>query len=304
MFALLIDIALSSFLCLATFIGFSWGVDQTLGSKGLGFGMNTEIFTLIPVFIIYLIYFSPEATSGSSFGRKIIGLEVRRENGESSKNQKWMTRFLFKHLGVLTLGISILFNSSLLQMLGGIWSALYVVSSLGNLGPKRQTLIERFLNMATYPAQTPKSDLFKLKGQGSLKEAAVEIAKATRDQGNRLSPSGKERAKLRPESFPCAVELRVYARPGKQNQDLANEFLECFTRFIPHIHENQIQECPPKGKYSVYKMIMRFDQHKQMEASYTALSEHPNVVTTITVKSVKVEDAGKGKRRSLKTATS
>ena len=51
-------------------------------------------------------------------------------------------------------------------------------------------------------------------------------------------------------------------------------------------------------------MIMRFDQHQQMEASYTALSEHPNVITTITVKSVKVEDVGAGKRKKLKTAMS
>ena len=201
------------------------------------------------------------------------------------------------------MGVSILFNSALLQMMGVLWCALYFVSCLGILGPARQTLIERFLNMATYPAKTPKTNLFELKGQGSMQDAAVEVAKAARDHEGRLSNSGKARAKLRPESFPCAVELRVYVRPGPPSQNLAEELLDCFTRFIPHVHQNQIQECPPKGKYPVYKMIMRFDHHQQMEASYTALSEHPNVVTTLTVKSVKVEDAD-AKRKKLKMATS
>ena len=296
-FALMLDLFFSAILGLATFIGFGWIVDQTLGSKGLGFGMNTEIFTLVPVFVIYLIYFSPEASTGVSVGKRFTGIEVRKETGEPSKQLRWMTRFLFKHLGILTLGLSILLNSSILQLLGGGWCALYILNCLAGFGSERQTMIERFLNMATYPTKTPKTNLFELKGARSVEEAASEAAKATKD--NKLSQSGKARARLRPESFPCAVELRVYVRPGRSNQDLAEELLECFTRFIPHIHRNQIQECPPKGKYSVFKMIMRFEQHQQMEASYTALSEHPNVVTTITVKSVKMGEGDKKKRGAL-----
>lgn len=76
----------------------------------------------------------------------------------------------------------------------------------------------------------------------------------------------------------------------------------CFAEFIPNVHPKQIQRSQVKyGSYDIFKVVMRFENHLQMEASYESLSKVPEIVTTTTIKSVKVGAQG---RKPLSAQTS
>ena len=67
---------------------------------------------------------------------------------------------------------------------------------------------------------------------------------------------------------------------------------------MPNVHPNQVQlSDKKKGSYKTCGVVMKFDSPAQMERSYAGLAQLPNVITTITVRSVKVDDGKKAKQK-------
>ena len=294
MIASLLDLGLFAGLAVALISGMNFLIYKVLGSSGANFNATLTSF---PLMMLYFLYFSSEIMIGKTLGKQLLGVELRAENGMTPQSEALFKRFLIKHswagfcfLGYITeMNALSWFSYGLLVMI--------ILGGLGALGQSKQTLHDTLSKLAVFPAKAPKTDLAALskgKSESQLQEESQEIAKQL---GTSESVKKAAKATLTRRDFPCAVELNVYVRYSDQIEE---QIFDAFAQYVPNIHPNQVKlSDKKKGSYRNCKVVMQFETPLQMETSYNALAKLPNVITTITVRSVKVGDK-KGNSKQAK----
>lgn len=280
LFAFFLDIALVLGFGSVVIYGISAFFDSFL--KAYGFKLSGGMI-LIPVLLLYISYFSSEATQGRTLGKVLLGIELRRANGDKASTSTLFRRALLKHLGTMCFIPIIMIQHPLLVIIAWAGLGWYLIHAFTAISSSRQSMIDRITDLAIYPHTLPKTNLARLAGGArSDKEIKAELARARKAKQKK----GEKKSKTPPaEAFPCGAEIKVYARP---REGLEEELLDCFARFIQNVYPDQIKEFPPKGSYSSYKIVMRFSTPLEMEASYEALAKVPGVVTIIPLKLVRL----------------
>jgi len=251
--------------------------------KAYGFQLSPGMMFL-PVALLYLSYFSAEATQGRTLGKLLLGIELRRENGDKASASTLFRRSLLKHLGTMCFIPMFLYEHPLLILVAWAGVGWYLIHTFTAISSSRQSLIDRVTELAIYPKTLPKTNLARLAGNARTdKEIKAELLKARKAKQQK---GDKKKSKTPPaEAFPCGAEIKVYARP---REGIEEELLDCFARFIQNVYPDQIKEFPPKGNYSAYKIVMRFSSPLEMEASYEALAKVPGGVTILPLKLVRL----------------
>lgn len=251
--------------------------------KAYGFQLSGGM-VFFPVVLLYISYFSAEATQGKTLGKVLLGIELRRENGDKASTGTLFRRALLKHLGTMCLIPIILYQHPLLVLVAWGGVGWYLLHTFTAIRASRQSMIDRITALAVYPSSLPKTNLARLAGNARTdKEIKAELAKARKAKKQK---GDKKKSRTPPaEAFPCGAEIKVYARP---REGLEEELLDCFARFIQNVYPDQIREFPPKGSYSTFKIVMRFSSPLEMEASYEALARVPGVVTILPLKLVRL----------------
>ena len=285
LFALFMDYAIVAGLSAVLMFLIDSLFNSTLGS--VGFDLNKAVIS-VPVIVLYFAYFSAEIFGARSLGKQLLGIEIRNLNGEQAEDKALLNRFVIKHIGIFVLFLAVSLNHSILQLIAVFIFLSYLISMLAALGNSKLTIHDHITSLAVFPHKEMKTDLSQVSVGKTDTELAQEISSI------RKNGSGK-RMKTPPASaFPCAVELKVYAHEDEEMQD---KIFNCFAEFIPNVHPRQLRKSNRKyGIYEVYKVVMRFENNLQMEASYESLASIEGVVTTATVRSVKV---GAGSKQSL-----
>ncbi len=260
--------------------------------KAYGFQLNGAM-ALLPVVVLYFSYFSSEAFTGVSLGKRLMGLEIRKQSGLSASEDSLTRRFTLKHAPLLLLLSALIFESPLLNSIALLCLAMYVASLMMGFGAARLCLHDMGSSLAVFPKRVPNINLNLLTPGKSKEEVAAELGKLKRERER----SGKQGRTPSAENFPCAVEVKIYAHP---REGLSDELLESFSRFVPEVHPRQIREAPPKGSYATYKVVMRFDEPLQMEASYEAVQRVKGVVTVLPLKSVRLAKGSPAVQPSFK----
>lgn len=248
--------------------------------KAYGFKLNGAM-VLLPVVVLYFSYFSSEAFSGRTLGKMLMGIEVRKHSGLPAREELLLRRFLVKHLpGLLIVG-SFVFQSAVINLLALAALAFYIISAAMGFGASRQCVHDLVAELAVFPKRVPAVNLNHLTPGKTKEEVAAELGRLKRERER----SGKQGRAPSAQAFPCAVELKIYAHP---REGIGEELLECFSRFVPEVHPRQIRESHARGTYSTYKVVMRFEEPLQMEASYEAVQRVKGVVTVLPLKSVRL----------------
>jgi uncharacterized RDD family membrane protein YckC/putative lipoic acid-binding regulatory protein len=289
LFAFFLDIAIVAGLSSALMVLVSIFFDSVL--RTYGFKLSGGML-MIPVSLLYVSYFSSEATQGSSLGKRLLGVELRRANGDKASGSTLLRRAFLKHLGTMLIVPAVILQTPGMILLAWVGCAWYVLNTFTAVSASRQSLIDRLTELAVYPRSLPKTNLARLAGKARTdKEIRAELIKAQRAKQQK-SAKGQKKSKTPPaEAFPCGAEIKVYARP---REGLEEEILDCFARFIQNVYPDQIKEFPPKGSYSSYKVVMRFSSPLEMEASYEALARVPGVVTILPLKLVRLPKQSAG----------
>lgn len=294
MIASLLDFGLFSGLAVALISGMNFLIYKVLGSSGASFNGTLISF---PLMMLYFLYFSSELMMGKTLGKQLLGVELRAENGMNPTSEALFKRFIFKHVWAFLIFVGYVTNVELFTWIGYASVGVITLGGLGALGKSKQAMHDRISKLAVFPSKAPKADLSTLskgKSESQLVEESRELAKKL---GTSESVKKTAKATLTKRDFPCAVELNVYVR---YSEHIEEEIFNCFAQYVPNIHPNQIQlSDKKKGSYRNCKVVMQFETPLQMETSYNALAKLPNVITTITVRSVKVGE-GKGKRNKTK----
>lgn len=283
--ALLLDLGLLAGLSVALVSGIGYVTSQILGSSGANFNASLVSF---PIFVLYLLYFSSELMINKSLGKQLVGIEIRAESGMGAQNEALFRRFIIRHGWSLFLFLAFIADSSILYWMTILWLVVLGVGGLSAFGKEKQTFYDKSAKLAVYPAKAPKADLAMLskgKTESELRSEATEIEK---QMGSSSAVKRTAKATLKKNDFPCAVELNIYVKGG---DEVEQDVFDCFAQYVPNIHPNQVQlSNKKKGPYRICRVVMKFDSPLQMETSYAALAKLSSVVTTITVRSVKVKD--------------
>jgi putative lipoic acid-binding regulatory protein len=293
LFALFLDVSIFAGLSAALMFMINLVLESTFGSMGLG--INSALL-VVPIFLLYLGYFSSEIFNGKTIGKQLLKIELRGLNGEMPSDQKLMRRFLIKHTAALLLFLYTIFDIEMFSLLFMAVMVFYVISSLAALGSETLSFHDRISALTVFPTKAPQIDI----NQVSQGKNTVELVKEMEEMRNERRAQGMSTKRMKTpskESFPCAVELKVYTQEGT---DMEQTIYDCFAQFVPNVHPNQVKAHQrTHGAYHPHKVVMRFDNELQMEASYEALAQVPEVVMTITVKSVRLPKNKKGKAQKL-----
>jgi putative lipoic acid-binding regulatory protein/uncharacterized RDD family membrane protein YckC len=286
LFALFLDYGIVAGLAATLMFFIDFLFESTLGS--LGIKLSPAVVS-IPLIVLYFTYFSTEIFNAKSLGKQLLKIEIRHINGEESPEQALLNRFAIKHVGIFIVFLSISFNSQVLQLVATFIFVAYIISVLTALGGEKLSIHDRITELSVFSCKELKTDLSQISTGKSSKELALDLSTMRRE---RKAKGQTKRAKTpHPKSFPCALELKIYAH---EHETMENVIFNCFAEFIPNVHPNQVQRSKHKyGSYDIFKVVMRFENHLQMEASYEALALVPEIVTTTTIKSVKVGAQGK-----------
>jgi len=283
--------ALAVFLDLGLFAGLSaalvGALDATtsalLGGQGLSLSSS---LVYLPLCMLYYFYFATEVIMSKTIGKQMLGIEVRSSNGTAPPGDAVFKRFLLKHGWAIILVLSLMFEMSILGYVAQLWLLAVVLSSLGSLGKERQSFYDKMTDLAIFPMKVPRADLATLSQGQNEAELAQTAADQVKTMGTSQSVRKRAKATLSSDQFPCAVELMVYMRETEDPEQL---LFECFAQFVPNVHLNQFKISGKKrGDYQKCRAVIRFDNALQMETSYAALAQLPNVITTTTNDSVKV----------------
>jgi putative lipoic acid-binding regulatory protein/uncharacterized RDD family membrane protein YckC len=248
--------------------------------KAYGFKLN-GVMILLPVVVLYFSYFSSEAFSGKSLGKVLMGIEIRKDSGLPAREDMLLRRFLVKHLPALFILGSSVFESAAINLLALAALAFYMISAAMGFSPSRLCVHDLASALAVFPKRVPAVNLNHLTPGKTKEEVDAELAKLKRERER----NGKQGRAPSAATFPCAVELKIYAHP---REGIGEELLECFSRFVPEVHPRQIRESLARGTYATFKVIMRFEEPLQMEASYEAVQRVKGVVTVLPLKSVRL----------------
>lgn len=281
--ALFLDIGLFAGLGAALVGALDAATSAVLGGQGLS--LSSSLVSL-PLCLLYYFYFATELMMSKTIGKQMLGIEVRSSTGLNPPGDALFMRFILKHGWALLFVISIMTELHILGSMAQLWLIGVVLSSLSALGKERQTFYDKVTKLAVFPVELPRADLAAL----SLGQNDTQLAQHAADQVSQMgtSESVRRRAKdtLRDEHFPCVVELMIYMRNA---EDPAQLLFECFAQFIPNTHPNQFKASGKRrGDYQKCRAVVRFENALQMETSYAALAQIPNVITTTTNDSVKV----------------
>ena len=290
--ALLLDLGLFAGLAVSLVSGIDYLTYSFLGSSGAQFNATLISF---PILLLYMLYFSSELMMNKTLGKQLMGIEIRAENGMSPPSEALFRRFTFKHAWTIVVFFYYISNNSILYWVVIAWLGVLAISGLAAFGKEKQGLHDQFANLAVYPKEAPKADLSQL-SKGKSEAEIIEETQSTEVQlGTSESVRRTAKATLKHSDFPCAVELNIYV---KDSQDIESQIFDAFAQYVPNVHPNQVQlSDKKKGSYKTCRVVMKFDSPAQMERSYAGLAQLPNVITTITVRSVKVDDGKKAKQK-------
>ena len=294
--ASLLDFGLFSGLAVALISGMNFFIYKVLGSSGANFNATLTAFPLV---MLYFLYFSSEFMMGKTLGKQLLGIELRAENGMTPPSESLFKRFLFKHIWAGLAFVGYITEMSVMTWLAYAAFGVIAVGALGILGKSKQAMHDSVSKTAVFPAKAPKTDLSTLSKGKSDSQLEAENQEISKQLGTSESVKKTAKATLTKRDFPCAVELNVYVRHTDQIEE---QIFDCFAQYVPNIHPTQVQlSDKKKGSYRNCKVVMQFETPLQMETSYNALAKLPNVVTTITVRSVKVGDKkGRAARKQAK----
>ncbi len=290
----MLDLGLFSGLGLALISGMNYFIFQVIGSSGASFNATLVSFPLV---MLYFLYFSSELMMKKTLGKQLLGIEIRAEKGMKPSSEALFKRFVIKHGWVAFIFLGYITEVAALTWTSYAWLIIIAFGTLGALGKEKQAFHDSFAKLAVFPTKAPKADLSTLSKGKTEVELAEERQNTTQEQGTSNAIKRTARATLTKRDFPCAVELQVYVR---DSDDIEEQIYSSFAQHIPNIHPNQVKlSDKKKGSYRICRVVMQFESPIQMEASYNSLAKLPNVVTTITVKSVMVA-GGKGKKGKAK----
>ena len=292
--AFLLDLGLFAGLAIALVSAIDYAASTLLG--GSGANLNASLAST-PVFVMYFLYFSSESMMQRTLGKQLVGIEIRAENGLTPPNEALFKRFILKHGWAFLLFMAYIVGIEWLNWISYAWLGFIAIGVLGALSKNKQTLYDQSTKLAVFPTKTPRADLTTL-SQGKSEEELVEEVKEIQQKfGTSESVKRTAKATLTSKDFPCAVELKVYVRDDPDVEEL---IYQCFAQYIPNVHRNQVQlSTRKKGPYRACRVVMQFNSPAQMETSYASLAKLPSVVTTTTVRSVKVSDNKRKKSREV-----
>lgn len=290
--ALMLDLGLFAGLAAALVSGIDYLTYSLLGSSGAQFNATLISF---PVLLLYMLYFSSELMMNKTLGKQLMGIEIRADNGMTPASEALFRRFMFKHAWTVVLFLYYVSGTELLYWGVLAWLAVLALSGVAAFGKEKQAVHDQFAKVAVYPKKAPKTDLSQLSKGKSEAEIVAETQSSEVQQGMSESIKRTAKATLKRSDFPCAVELNIYV---KDSAEVEAQVFDAFAQYVPNVHPNQVQlSDKKKGSYTTCRVVMRFDSPLQMERSYAALAKSPNVITTITVRSVKVDDGKKSKKQ-------
>jgi putative lipoic acid-binding regulatory protein len=291
--ALLLDLGIFAGLSVALVYGINSLTVQLLGGSGANFNASLVSF---PVLVLYILYSSSELMINKTIGKQLVGIEIRAENGMSAHKEALFRRYVVRHGWALFLFLGYIIDSSILYWITMFWVGVLGLGGLSAFGKHKQTFYDKSSKLAIYPNKAPKADLSLLSKGKSESELISEAKDPEKLMGTSASVKRTAKATLKKKDFPCAVELNIYVKGG---DEVEGQIFDCFAQFVSNIHPNQVQlSNKTKGPYRICRVVMKFDSPIQMETSYAALAKLSSVVTTITIRSVKVKDGKKGKAQT------
>jgi putative lipoic acid-binding regulatory protein/uncharacterized RDD family membrane protein YckC len=273
--ALIVDFIMIALLALLFSLVATWITGSFFGIHGM-FVHWTQLKS--PMAFIAFLYFLPEtSTNGKSLGKALLGLEIRSDQNQKQGELYLWLRYFLKMIPPFMIFASQMINLFLYEALTVAILVVYLFSYLAILSQSHQSWYDQISSSAVFQA---KSKVYQ----------SVQAAAKSKKQG--LS-KGKLAETPNALQYPCAVELKLFCIPAENRQEKLFDF---FMAHATQFNENQLVDKGTKGKYSIFKVIARFDQPDQMETAYQAMREDPDIVMLLPKKAVKL--SGKPKATS------